>query len=442
MSQKPIINEPLMLAITSDIAGKVRGKSFPLRQFEKRLKRGVGWTPTNVQITCFDSIAESPFGALGDLVLIPDPSTRVEVDYQDGLPVERFVIGNIRKTDQTAWEFCTRSILQSALERLVAVSGIHLYGAFEHEFHFVDAGSVLGRAYTSDGFRSQRSFAEALFSAMDQADLKPDTFMKEYGIDQFEVTAGPVSGIAIADQGTIIRELVKITAERFGLRASFAPLRSPSGVGNGVHIHMSLRDDKNRSITHDPNSRHGLSDIAGRFVAGILKYLDRVVALTAPSVASYTRLTPHRWSAAYNNLGFRDRESAVRICPVSDLSDVSVADQFNFEFRASDAASSPYLCLAALVHAGAQGIEEHLSCPEATEEDLSLLSVDALRKKGIVRLPDTLASALDCFRQDDTVRSWFPADFADVYVKHKLGEMACLEGKTETEICAAYESAY
>ncbi|MGF6313168.1 hypothetical protein ABIB82_007199 [Bradyrhizobium sp. i1.8.4] len=52
-------------------AGKVRGKAFPAAQFDKRAKRGIGWTPTNVQITCFDTIAESPFGSLGDLVLIP-----------------------------------------------------------------------------------------------------------------------------------------------------------------------------------------------------------------------------------------------------------------------------------------------------------------------------------------------------------------------------------
>jgi glutamine synthetase len=55
---------PLIFAATNDLAGKTRGKAFPADQMEKRLQRGVGWTPTNVQINCFDGIADSPFGAI------------------------------------------------------------------------------------------------------------------------------------------------------------------------------------------------------------------------------------------------------------------------------------------------------------------------------------------------------------------------------------------
>jgi glutamine synthetase len=40
------------------------------------------------------------------------------------------------------------------------------------------------------------------------------------------------------------------------------------------------------------------------------------------------------------------------------------------------------------------------------------------------------------------VCGWFPEGFADVYVKHKEGEIAYLAGKTQAEICAAYENAY
>ena len=88
--------EEMMVACCGDLSGKVRGKAFPLAQMEKRLKRGVGWTPTNVQITCFDNIAESPFGSLGDLVLIPDPATSVSIESEEGAPNENFVLGNIR----------------------------------------------------------------------------------------------------------------------------------------------------------------------------------------------------------------------------------------------------------------------------------------------------------------------------------------------------------
>ena len=93
--------EQLIVACCSDLAGKVRGKAFPASDFEKRLRRGVGWTPTNVQITCFDNIAESPFGSFGDLVLIPDPSTRVRLPLEGEDTAEEFVLGDIRHMDGT-----------------------------------------------------------------------------------------------------------------------------------------------------------------------------------------------------------------------------------------------------------------------------------------------------------------------------------------------------
>ncbi len=434
--------EPLIIAATSDIAGKIRGKAFPADQFDKRLKRGIGWTPTNVQITCFDTIADSPYGALGDLVLIPDPGTLVKSDFGDDGPLEQFVFGDILETNGVPWECCTRSILKGALDRLGHVAGLTLFGAFEHEFHFVDALSPPGSAYTTSGFRAEREFGETLTAVLRDAGLKPDTFMKEYGIDQYEVTIGPSTGVTIADHAAILRELVYATAERSGQKSSFTPLRNPEGVGNGVHIHMSFRDADGRPATYDPEGKHGLTNIAGQFVAGVLKYLDRIVALTAPSVVSYTRLTPHRWSAAFNNLGFRDREASVRICPVSEVSDIAKAEQYNFEFRAADAAASPYLALAAIVHAGVQGIEEELECPEATEEDLSLLAPDELEKRGYIRLPQTLEQALSVFSRDAVVTGWFPPAFVDVYMRHKQGEMEFLREHTETETCEAYEAVY
>ena len=209
-----------------------------------------------------------------------------------------------------------------------------------------------------------------------------------------------------------------------------------------MHIHFSLLDDRGAPAAFDPHSRYRLSEMAGQFVAGILKYLDSILALTAPSVVSYGRLTPHRWSAAFNNLGLQDREAAVRICPVSTMSDIEPARQYNIEFRAGDASASPYLHLAAIVHAGVQGIEEGLQPPEATEEDLALLSSDELRRRGYIRLPTSLPDALARFVENATVHSWFKPDFPEVYRKHKEGEMSFLEGMDDAEVHRAYASVY
>ncbi|MBB3066156.1 glutamine synthetase family protein [Limibacillus halophilus] len=434
--------EEMIVACCTDIAGKVRGKGFPASQFDKRLRRGVGWTPTNIQITCFDLLASSPFGSLGDLVLIPDPDARVRVDFEDGGPVEHFALGDIRHTNGDPWEFCTRAMLRTALARLKDVGGLSLYGAFEHEFQFKGQNHPLGDAYTLSGFRAEREFAELLVAALAKTGIEPDTFMKEYGPGQYEVTMGPQHGLAIADQSTILRELTRATAQRLDREVTFTPIRDPASVGNGVHIHMSFFDRNGKHATYDPEGKHGLTRPAGQFVAGVLKYLDSILAITAPSVVSYLRLTPHRWSAAFNNLGFRDREASVRICPVSDMSDIDRAAQFNFEFRAADAAASPHLQLAAIVHAGVQGIEEGLEVPEATEEDLSLLDAAALAVRGYTRLPQSLPEALERFYANSVVKGWFPKGFADLYLQHKKGEIAFLADRDQSAVCAAYEEVY
>jgi glutamine synthetase len=434
--------EQLVVACCSDLAGKVRGKAFPAVDFEKRLKRGIGWTPTNVQITCFDAIAESPFGALGDLLLLPDPVTRTRIELAEDAGVEEFVIGDIKNTDGTAWDYCTRSLLKMALDRLERVAGLTLLGAFEHEFQFHGRAGGLGESFTLAGFRAERRFAEVLVAALRAAGIAPETFMREFGANQFELTIGPQRGVTIADHAVIAREIVHAIAAALGRRATFTPIRDRAGVGNGVHIHMSFLGGDGAQATYAAEREYGLAEAAGRFIAGILKYLDSIVAITAPSVISYFRLTPHRWSAAFNNLGFRDREAAIRICPVSDVSDVVRAAQFNFEFRAADAAASPYLQLAAIVHAGAQGIEEGLAAPSATEEDLSLLDAAALAARGYARLPQTLDDALARFRANSVVAGWFPPGFADTYVKHKQGEIAFLKGKDDAQVCEAYAQVY
>ncbi|MFK7939477.1 MAG: glutamine synthetase, partial [Roseovarius sp.] len=239
-----------------------------------------------------------------------------------------------------------------------------------------------------------------------------------------------------------VRELTRATARHAGEHATYAPILDPASVGNGVHIHMSFLDADGAPATYDENGPCGMSKLTAAFSAGVLTYLDSILALTAPSVISYLRLTPHRWSAAYNNLGFRDREASLRVCPLTAKDPASVARQFNIEYRAADAAACPHLALAAIVHAGCQGIEDGLTPPDPTEEDLSLLAHAELEARGFVRLPETLEAALERFEANNTVRSWFPEIFAQVYLAHKKAEIAHVAEMDAAARCAAYSQTY
>ncbi len=432
---------PLIFAATSDLAGKLRGKAFPADQLNARLKRGVGWTPTNVQINCFDGIADSPFGALGDLLLIPDATAEAKVDFGEH-PGLHFLMGDIVSLEGEPWAFCTRSLLRSALDRLHKISGARLLAAFEHEFQLKGAPAMTNEAYGHKGFNLQRDLCETLMAVISQVGLKPDSIMKEYGPNQYEVVIGPELGVRAADAAVMVRELTYATAQAYGERATYTPIRDVASVGNGVHVHMSFVNDDGEPLTYDENGPSGMSALTGAFSAGVLKYLDSILALTAPSVISYERLTPHRWSAAFNNLGFRDREASLRICPVTAKDPASIARQFNIEYRAADAAASPQLALAAIVMAGTQGIEEGLTAPSPTEEDLSLLGVDELTKRGLVRLPQTLDEALNRFVANPVVTGWFPEGFSAVYEAHKRSEIAKTADLDTDTRCRLYEETY
>ncbi len=426
----------------SDLSGLVKGKGIPAADLPAKLERGIGWVPTNAQITAFNSIADTPFGALGDLFLVPDPTTEVRVDFGDGGPVDHWFLGDIRQTDGSPWSCCPRSILRSALNALTQETGLMLRSAFEMELQFLEDETDFGSGFGLTGFRAKQAFGEAYIAAMRAAGVEPDSFLREWGPAQYEVTMRPQTGVVAADHAVIMREMARATAQRMSERITFTPVLDAGGVGNGLHIHMSLWDAAGNPASHDPAGVGGMSGVAGEFVAGVLHHLPALTAFTAPSVVSYGRLIPHRWSAAFNNLGLRDREASVRICPVQETAGSDVARQFHVEFRAGDNAASPYLQLAALVWAGLDGIRNKRVPPEPTAEDLSLLDDAALTARGIRRLPGSLVEALSLLEEHAVARDWFPPEFIDVYLKHKRGEIAHLEGLDEAEVHAAYSRVY
>ncbi len=426
-----MIREELVFIATCDISGQVRGKGVPAADLAERFVRGVGWTPTNTMITAFGAIGETPFGALGDVMLIPDPATEIRVDFGDGGVPEHFVLSDMRNTDGSPWSCCPREFLRRGLAALEEVAGLQLLAAFEQEFVYTAIEGTSGNRYSLEAFRQQGSFGEVLVAALKKSGLEPETFLSEFGAKQFEVTCAPALGIAAADHAVVIRELARATAERLGQRAIFAPILDPNGVGNGVHIHLSLQDRAARPATRDPHRPYGLSPVAENFIAGIFHHLPALCAVTAPSVISYLRLTPNRWAPTVANIAVQDREASLRICPVFATPGSDPERQFNVEYRPADAAASPYLALGAIVHAGCDGIRKKLTLPAPAEQPAAAKP-----------LPRSLGEALAHLETTPEARDWFGPTFLDAYLKHKRSEIRMVEELPAAEQCRRYALAY
>jgi glutamine synthetase len=227
----------------------------------------------------------------------------------------------------------------------------------------------------------------------------------------------------------ITREMARATAYRLGHRAIFSAMPAAEGVGNGVHIHMSLQDAAGAPATHDPSDPLGLSTVARHFCAGVLHHLPAICAITAPSPVSYLRLTPNRWAPTAVDIVKQDRGAALRICPVfASSGSRDTARQFNVEFRVADAAASPYMALGAVMFAGADGVRRSLALPETGTPAPAL--------------PGSLPDALALLEGSETVGSWFGPVFLDAYLRHKRSEATYVGDLSPAELSARYAEVY
>jgi len=424
-----------------DLAGIVRGKGFPAQELSARLRKGVGFTHSNIMMSAFGPIYETPFGTQGDLMLVPDQTTKVEVEFGDAA-AERFYLGDLLTTEGAHWECCPRDFLRRALALLAAEAGVALLAAFEQEFVYTGVEERPGASYALDALRRQGVFGEALLAALRQAGLTPDSFLPEYGARQYEMTIAPTIGLRAADEAVIGREMARAVAQRLGHRAIFAPMLEPHGIGNGTHIHFSLRDSAGRPVLHDAAGPYGLSRLGQSFAAGILDHMPALAAVTAPSAASYYRLMPDRWAPTWANLARQDRGASLRVCPIFAPAAEDAAHQFNLEYRVADAAASPYMALGALVHAGVDGIRRKLALPAMPAGDFWAMSETEREAAGVPALPRSLDEALDRLAATEAAREWFGERFLDVYLRFKRAELRALEGLRPLDICARYAEVY
>jgi glutamine synthetase len=417
--------EQIIFVGTSDLSGHFRGKSFPAADLPARLQRGVGLAPTNIFISAFGPIQMTTFGTTGEVFLIPDPQTRVFVPFE-GSAAEYFFLGDIRTAEGAAWDFCPRNILRQALERLERETAVRLLAAFEQEFTYSGVAGQAWQPYELAAYRRQGLFGEALLAAMRQVGVIPDSFLAEFGPQQYEVTCAPAFGLRAADDAVITRQLAQAVAFRLGHRVSFSPIPEPSGTGNGTHIHWSFWDEGDRPVLYDEQQPWQLSPMGGQFIAGIQRHLPALCAVTAPSVPSYFRLRPNRWAPVQADVAPLDRGAALRLCPAIGSDPGQRARQFNAEFRVADATASPYLVLAVLIQAGLDGIRQGLQ----------------IDTKSPPALPGSLAEALTLLEASDTAADWLGAEVLAAYLKFKRAEIKGLEGLDENEICRRYAEVY
>jgi glutamine synthetase len=173
----------------------------------------------------------------------------------------------------------------------------------------------------------------------------------------------------MADQLLVYKYIAKNVARKNGKTVTFMPKPLFGDNGSGMHVHSSLwKGDTN--VFYDASGYAGLSQNAKYYIGGLLKHAPALLALTSPTTNSFRRLVPG--FEAPVNLAYSQRNrSAICRIPVTKSTKAK-----RVEFRAPDASSNPYLCFAAVLMAGLDGI---LNCIDRCSRSRSRIPAQGRR---------------------------------------------------------------
>jgi glutamine synthetase len=384
-----------------DNGGILRGKSTHVDGLEARLETGIGLTVAMQAMSLLDHLAVvEGMGPVGEVRLLPDPATFTILPYA---PRTASLHAEMRTLDGAPWGACPRHFLRRQIDALAA-KGMELHAAWEVEFSLaVPNGEDFRPAdeslcFSTTGMSTSAAFLDDLISCLEAQGIGMEQYYPELGHGQQELSVRHAPAMAAVDNHLRVRETIRNLARRHGFVASLAPKPFPHQAGNGAHLHFSLWNATgDQNLFFDGGDPNSLSRTGYQFIGGILAHLPALLALTCPSVNSYRRLGPQRWSSAFVCFGPDNREAAVRIAsPFRGREAASV----NVELKACDCSCNPYLALGGLIAAGLDGIERGLNPGEPLLADPATLAPEERDRRGIDAFPGDLGAALTALEGD------------------------------------------
>jgi glutamine synthetase len=405
-----------------DYAGLGRAKAVPRGRFEEVAGQGVTFALANWDLAITDKQVPHPvFGAdSGDFRAVPDPSTVVRIPHRP-----RVAQAFARLTDDTGtqWAGDPRAALSAQVERLDRL-GIALRVAFEAEFVVV-AGSDpsalhddTGGMFAVEGLDARWPLGARILDDLEAVGVAVHQFAKEYGPGQFEVSLLPAKPLVAADHFLLARQLIRAAARELGATASFMPKPYADLPGNGLHVHFGLTraDDPTVDLIADVDDPTRLATTAAAPIAGLLAHAQGQCGLSSPTPNSYKRLVPGSWAPAHVSWAIGNRSALVRV--------PGRGSGRHLEVRGGDAGMNPYLHLAGLLAAMADGVSHDLAMPREARVDVGHLSDDEAAAAGFERLPTHLGSALDALEADAVLRGALGPVIAPHYLDVKRFEWA------------------
>jgi glutamine synthetase len=369
----------------TDVLGVLKSFAITPSELEEGLTEGMGFDGSSIE--GFARIQES------DMIAKPDPTTFQLVPWRnDEKPAARMFC-DILNPDGTPYEGDPRYVFKRLLKK-IGDKGYTFYVGPELEyFYFTDEKCTeiidKGGYFDSRPLDMGSDLRRNTIFALQAIGIQVEYSHHEVAPSQHEIDLRYDEGLRMADKTMTYRLLVKEIARQNGVYATFMPKPIFGENGSGMHVHQSLFKE-NRNAFYDSKDKYNLSDIARKYIAGLMRHAPEITAVTNQWVNSYKRLVPGYEAPVYVSWARRNRSAMIRV----PMYKPGKEEATRIEFRSPDPSCNPYLAFAMMLGAGLEGIEKGYELPDPIEEDIFEMNPAQRAEHGIKDLPGNLYAAI------------------------------------------------
>ncbi|MGX6965515.1 type I glutamate--ammonia ligase [Vagococcus teuberi] len=399
----------------TDILGRIKNVEVPISQLDKVLDNKMMFDGSSIE--GFVRIEES------DMYLYPDLSTWMIFPWESEKGKVARLICDVHGTDGKPFAGDPRSNLKRIMKEMEDLGFTGFNIGPEPEFFLFkldengnatkklnDQGGYFDYAPVDLGENCRRDIVLELESL----GFEVEASHHECAPGQHEIDFKYADAIEACDNIQTFELVVRTIARKHGLHATFMPKPLHGIAGSGMHINMSLFNDKGNAF-FDENGEDQLSQTAYHFLGGLLEHARGYTAVCNPIVNSYKRLVPGYEAPVYVAWSGKNRSPLVRVPSSRGLST-------RLELRSVDPTANPYLAMAVLLQAGLDGIKRKIEPPKAVDRNIYVMTEEEREAAHITDLPSTLHNAVKAMREDDIVKEALGSHIFNNFIEAKRME--------------------
>lgn len=350
-----------------------------------------------------------------DMLLWPVPGSLVRIPWMEE-PTAQY-LASVHDLDGTPHFADPRNALEAIVKRFQTELNMTPVGAVEVEFFLMDRASAIAgeprapkslinehrpqhfQAYYLQDLDDFAPFFKDLYAYCEAQGLPAKTLISEYAPGQMEIVLRHRADVLKAcDEGIMLKRLIKATAEKHGMAATFMAKPYAQWTGSGMHIHVSLGDEKGNNLfaADDPMQ----NELLLHSIGGLKAAMAESMLIFAPNANSYRRFRRNSYAPVSASWGINNRTVSIRI-------PAGAASACHIEHRPSGADANPYLVMAAILAGMHYGITE--------KADPGNPVVGNGYEKRAKYIPGNWFDAIDAFWRASILKEYFGKPFVDTY---------------------------